>query len=351
MRLVLLFFISLSLYGTTLESKIANMIIIGFKGVDLNKTTLDIESIKKYSVGGVILFSHNLKSEKQLKNLTSNLQSLHPKKMFIAIDQEGGRVDRLKTITHIKTPPADAVSKLDEKDIKQIYTNLAKKMKDLGINLNFAPVVDLAVNPKNEVIYKAHRSYSIDPLKIVHISSIFIDSFKKEGIFCTLKHFPGHGSSLADSHKGFTDITKTWKEIELLPFLKLIERKKVDFIMSAHVYNENLDTLYPATLSHNILTSLLRESMKYDGIIISDDLQMGAIRDNYTLKQSLKLSINAGVDLLLFGNQLSKPLKLQEIINTIKLLVKEGSVSEKRIDEANRRIERVKESLSIKYKQ
>ncbi len=344
MRIFLVLLLPFFLYAKSLESKISNMIIIGFKGLDLNSSTLDIRTIKRDSIGGVILFSHNLESEEQLKKLTLNLKKIS-KNILIAIDEEGGRVDRLKKITHIKIPSAREISKLNDKEIEKIYTNLAKKMKYLGINLNFAPVVDLNINPRNSVINKANRSYARDPLKTAHISSIFIDSFKREGIFCTLKHFPGHGSSMNDSHKGFTDITKSWKEIELLVYIKLLESKKVDLIMSAHVYNKNLDPLYPATLSKKILTSLLRKNLGYDALIVSDDLQMGAIRNNYSLKESLKLAINAGVDLLLFGNQVEKPIKIKKIIDTVKVLIKEGDVSIDQIDEANERIDRLKKKL------
>ncbi len=346
MRLFLFLFIALSsLNSQTLKSKISNMIIMGFKGVDLNRSDLDKEFIKKYSIGGVILFSHNLQNEKQLKKLIASIQTLNKKKIFIAVDEEGGEVDRLKKITRIKTPGAKEISKFSDKEIKKVYANLAKKMKELGFNLNFAPVVDLSVNKKNAVIYKAGRSYSQNPKRVVKLSSMFIESFKKEGIFCTLKHFPGHGSSLRDSHEGFTDITKTWNEIELLPYMSLIEKKSVDFIMSAHVYNKNLDPIYPATLSKNIITSLLRKSLHFDSIVVSDDLQMGAIRKNYSLKESLKLAVNAGVDMLLFGNQLSKPLKLKEIVETIELLIREGEIDIKRIEEANGRIMRYKAFL------
>jgi beta-N-acetylhexosaminidase len=167
--------------------------------------------------------------------------------------------------------------------------------------------------------------------------TIFIDALESKNIMSVLKHFPGHGSSQDDSHKGFVDVTDTWNEIELEPYKNLIQNFKVKMIMTAHVFNRNLDKNYPATLSYEINTKLLREKLNYQGVIISDDLQMKAISEHYSLKDTVTHAINAGVDILLFGNQLALQ-ETKQLIDTIYKEVKNGSISYDRIIESNKRI-------------
>ncbi len=337
-RFTLLFFLSFGfVQADSLDEKIAKMVIIGFDGVELNQNISN--DIKKYGIGGVILFSKNIKSPLQLKKLTTTLKSLRKEKFLIATDQEGGLVQRLKSKNgFINTPKAIDIAKLSKKEAKQLYKNMAKMLHEYGINCNFAPSVDVAINPKNPVIAKYGRSFSSDPKVVLDYSTLFIDAMHEEGVLSVLKHFPGHGSSRGDSHDGFVDVSEYWQEDELYPFLKLIERGKSDAIMSAHIFNKNLDALYPATLSYKTNQNLLRDKMGFEGVLISDDMQMGAIAKNYDLNESVALAINSGVDMLLFGNQLSTPLSLVEIIKIIKKLIDENRVSKERIEEASRRV-------------
>ena len=157
-----------------------------------------------------------------------------------------------------------------------------------------------------------------------------------------IKHFPGHGSSKADSHKGFTDVTNTWTSKELEPFMQMIEAQKVDMIMTAHIFNKNLDTAYPATLSYKVNTELLRNQMHYEGVIITDDLQMAAIHKHYSLKETVTLALNSGVDILLFGNQLGYQ-NIDELVETIFSQVKNNSIPMSRIIESNKRIKKLHE--------
>ena len=346
---ILFFIFILSLYlQADITQKIANMIIIGIDGTTVADNSSLTSFIKKNGLGGIILFSKNLQTKKQVKKLTSDFQNLCKSKLFIALDQEGGFVDRLSAINGINSfPSAKNISLLSDEESKKVYTNMARIFHNLGFNLNFAPCVDLAINPQNRVIAHFQRSYGKDPDKVVQKASIFIDAFKKNSSICVIKHFPGHGSSNSDSHLGFTDVTKTWQEVELKPFFKLIQMQKVQMLMSAHIFNKKLDPKYPATLSKKILTRLLRKSMGYDGVIISDDMQMGAISKNFRLKNSISLAINSGVDILLFGNQIGKPIKVQKIVSIIKDLLKEGRVTLSQIDEANQRINRLKSSYDM----
>lgn len=327
-----------------IKKLIGRTIIIGFEGQTLNSSLK--ENIDKYNLGGVILFNKDYKSKKkknilnpnQLKKLNSNIQNYSKYKMFISIDQEGGKVSRLNPNNgFFLTPSAKDISSKDINQAKKEYQKLAYNLKKMKINLNFAPVVDLNINPNNKVIVQLERSYSKDPLEVVKYASVFIEEQNRYGIGSVIKHFPGHGSSNADSHKGFVDITNTWRKEELNPYKQLIKDNKVDFIMTAHVFNKKLDEEYPATLSYKINTKILREKLKFQGVIISDDLQMKAISEHYSLRERIKLSINAGVNILLFGNQLDKN-DLKTIVDTIYNLIEQKEIKLSKIIESNKLI-------------
>ena len=226
---------------------------------------------------------------------------------------------------------------------KQTYKLLANDLKESGINTDFAPVVDLAINKENKVIVTRGRSFGQSSNEVIKYSSIFVEELKKQNIISVLKHFPCHGSSLGDSHLGFVDITNTWNEKELEPYKYFIKNNKVDMIMTAHVYNKNLDATNPATLSYNINTKLLRNKLGFEGVLVSDDLQMYAISKHYDLKQTLTLAINSGVDMLLFANQLAKPISLKQIVDTVYSQILNEEISLEQIIKSNQRINRMTE--------
>ena len=176
----------------------------------------------------------------------------------------------------------------------------------------------------------------------------FIDAHHAHGVLCTLKHFPGHGSSTADSHKGFVDVTSTWSLRELKPYRDIIAAGKADAIMTAHVFNANIDPDYPATLSHNTITGILRGELGYDGVVISDDMQMGAIRDYYGFEEGVELAIHAGVDIISIANQTGTydPLLHERGFAAIQQAVEAGRISPARIDESYRRIMALKAGLA-----
>jgi len=329
---------------------IANMVMIGFDGTSVNQNSKICKDISKYDLLGVILFEKNINSKKQLLKLTTDLRNCsNSNKFLISIDQEGGAVQRIKSKYGFygRYPRASKVSNYSSQKAKKIYTKMAKELSGVGINFNLAPVVDLKINKQNKVIVKKGRSYSKNPKIVAKYSSIFIDAMHSNNIITSLKHFPGHGSSKGDTHKGFVDVSNKWDKIELKPYNILIKSNTVDTIMVAHVFNKNIDNKYPASLSFKTITKLLRWHMDYHGVVISDDLQMGAITSKYSLKQILKLSINAGNDILLFGNQLNKKKKvsLKKIIDTVMQLIKEEKIDIKDIIKANKRIEKLKEKL------
>ncbi len=333
-----------------IEKMIAKMVVLGFKGESINSTDKIYNDIN-LGLGGVILFDKdptnkkkikNIKNPQQLKNLTSQLQSITQRKLLIAIDQEGGIVQRMKKSNGFEnTLKAKEIGTKGIAFAKESYSSLATMLSFNGVNLNFAPVVDLAVNKNNTVIYKLGRSYGKNPRKVTQYASVFVDELKKQDVISVLKHFPGHGSSLADSHKGFVDITNTWNKKELEPYKEFIKNKNVDMIMTAHVYNKNLDYRYPATLSYNINTKLLRKELGFKGVLITDDLQMYAISKHYDLKTTLKLAINSGVNMLLFANQQAKEISLEKIINTVYSLILSEEINLERIISSNKKIDKL----------
>jgi len=339
-RIFLLLLCVSLLEAKPLTSLISNMIIIGFEGESVPPKLAHY--IKKHGIGGVILFSKNIKNTQQLKTLTASLQALSVETIMIATDQEGGLVQRLSAKNgFVSTPKPSVVSQMGVVEASKLYSAMAKMLSSNGINVNFAPSVDLAVNPKNVVIYKYGRSFSKAPKEVIKYADIFIKAMEKEGVLSVIKHFPGHGSSMGDSHKGFVDVSETWHKKELEPFFALPAKA----VMSAHIFNKNIDKTYPATLS--LQTNALLRARGYDGLLISDDLQMKAISDNYDLNTTLTKAINASVDMLLFGNQLSKPIMIDTLVSRIEVLVKKGYISMERIKEANTRINRIKEGLKI----
>ena len=331
-----------------LKKMIGRMLLVGFPNEKIDKDSKIVKLIQKYELGGVILFDRfyedrtktkNISSPAQVQDLTSKLNSFSSKPILISVDQEGGKVARLKPKYGFKEiPSAKEISKLSLQNAVKMYNSQAFMLHKNGFNCDFAPVVDLAIEPKNKVIYGLERSYGADAKEVSKYAKVFIDSLKAAKITSVLKHFPGHGSSLSDSHKGFVDVTKTWSEMELEPYQILIDSKSVNMIMTAHVFNSKLDEKYPATLSHNVNTKLLREKMHYDGVVISDDLQMKAISKHFSLKETVTLAINSGVDMLLFGNQLANQ-DIDELVELVYEQVKSGAIKYERIVESNKRLE------------
>ncbi len=339
----------------SLEQKIGQMLMVGFHGTSAKPGSQICKDIRQYNLGAVILFDYNpvdkskpknIASKAQVARLTKELQACsRDGKLLIAVDQEGGRVQRLKSKYGFYGKFPKAADVVKSGNMKQTYEKMAQELRSVGINYDLAPVVDLDINPKNHVIHGLGRSFGKDPKTVQKYASIFIDAMHRYGVLTSLKHFPGHGSSVGDTHKGFVDVTNLWKPVELEPY-KLL-KAKADTVMVAHVFNKKLDPNYPATLSKRTVDGLLRKKIGFQGVVITDDLQMGAISKKYSLKKTLELAINAGDDILLFGNQLDprKVVSTKRVVETIGALVKEGRVSKARIEASYRRIKRLKAHL------
>jgi beta-N-acetylhexosaminidase len=337
----------------SLSIKIGQMILIGMPEAKVDPVVL--EEVRKGKVGTLILFEKNVPKSSNafapLKKMTWTYQQAAPIPLFIAIDQEGGRVNRLKEKYGFpRSLTARALGKAGSLDSVRFYSEaMASNLAGLGINVNFAPCVDVAVNPKNEVIVKVERSFSSNADSVALLAQEYIRQHRKYGVITSLKHFPGHGSSLEDTHFGVADVTNTWTENELKPYQQLLDSGYVDAVMTSHIVNKKLDSKgLPGTLSKEILDGILRKKLGFDGVVFSDDMQMHAITKQYGLEESIKLAINAGVDILCFSNNIqgSETRTVDRVFEIIRSAVNKGEISPARIDQSFARIMSLKKRLT-----
>jgi len=343
----------------SLEEKIGQMLMIGFRGTEINSTSTITKQIKALNPGGIWLTDNdsplgktlgNIESPEQVKELTSTLQEISKIPLFISIDAEGGKVIRLKE--KYGFPSTYSAKHLGNKgDLQFTFSEsikIASLLSHLGINLNFTPVVDLELNSENPPLAKKERCFGADVDTVINHSREVIKAHDQLNVLTVLKHFPGHGSSGTDSHLDLVDVSSSWNQIEILPYKTFIAEGLTDIILSAHVKVNSLDNKLPATLSKNILTGLLRQKMGFTGLIISDDLNMGAIYKNFNYSEAIALAINAGVDMLLQGNVLNYDANLPEkTFDAIFNHVKSGVISEERIDDAFTRIINTKQKINL----
>ncbi len=338
-----------------LRSDIGQMLLVGFRGTVLADTSHIVRDIRDYGIGGVILFEYdapshsrprNIVSPAQLRQLCGDLQALSPEKLLIGIDQEGGRVTRLKSQYGFPAFASAQKTARDGNDSVRYYAALtAATLHDLGINLNFAPCVDVNVNPACPVIGKLERSFSKDSRRVAECAAIWVDEQQRAGVTACLKHFPGHGSSKADTHLGLADVSDTWLPAELDPYRTLIADGGIRMVMTTHVFNAQIDSLLPATLSYATLTALLRDSLRFDGVIITDDLAMGAMTQQYEYADILRLTILAGADLLCLSNNGSE-YNADIVPTTVDLIydmVQRGDIPASRIRQSASRIRHLKQ--------
>lgn len=255
----------------SLSIKIGQMILIGFADTKVDEKVLN--EVRQGKVGSIIIFEKNIpktNSYAGLKKIIWKYQQAATIPLFVAIDQEGGKVNRLKEKYGFpRSISAKQAGKNTLLDSVRFYSqSTAATLSGLGINVNFAPVVDLSSNPTNPIIAKIERAYSANEDTVVLMAKEVIDAHRKVGVVTVLKHFPGHGSSKNDTHLGIADVTNTWEYRELTPYKKLLQEGSVDGIMTAHIVNKTLDARgYPGTLSDSILTHLLRTKIGYKGVI------------------------------------------------------------------------------------
>lgn len=341
------------------DVKIGQLVMVGFQGRHLCEDRHIQSILRDHSLGGVVLFDDvspfgppvkgNIESPAQVKALTQEIRQAANIPPFIAIDHEGGNVNRLKE--KYGFPPACPASEFGKRNDDHFTWEESNKraalLADLGIHVNLAPVVDVNVNPQNPALGLRERCISADPNIVTHHARIMINVFHAYGILSTLKHFPGHGSSTNDSHFGLVDVTEGWREYELKPFKTLIAEGFSDFILTAHAFNRNLDPHFPATLSQKILTELLRNTLKFKGAVISDDMNMAAIHDHYDRAEAVELALNAGVDILAIANanHYDPEIALQ-IMDSIREGIRKGRIKESVIDRSFERVMTLKRKIS-----
>ena len=338
-----------------LTAKLGRLMMVGLRGLSVTPDAPIVADIVKRQVGSVVLFSYdvalqsnvrNVESPAQVAQLTASLQAQAAARLLIAVDQEGGLVARLNESHGF--PATLSAQALGERNDLAFTTAqaglLAQTLAAAGITHNLAPVVDVNTNPANPVIGGLGRSFSADPAAVIDQARAFIEAHHAHGITTTLKHFPGHGSSQADSHLGLVDVSATWQPLELEPYRALIGEGLADAVMTAHVFNAALDPDLPATLSQAVITGVLREELGYDGVVITDDMNMGAITSQYGFERAAVLAIQAGADILAYGNNLVyDPQVAERAIAALLAAVERGELSEARIDESHRRVTKLSE--------
>jgi len=326
----------------TIDEKIGQLFIIHYNKPEITEEFKHIlETVKP---GGFTLFNENIKTYEQTTKLIKDINSTAKIPMFISIDQEGGRVQRLKSMPGMNIINIPSMSKIGESnDENQAYNTgitIANDLKKFSINMNFAPVIDIYLNPKNTVI--GDRSFGNNAETVSKMGLSLANALKSNNIIPVYKHFPGHGNTEKDSHVEIPIITKTKEELyqdELIPFKNAISNN-ADIIMVGHLALPKITNDYtPASLSKQVVTDLLKNELGYKNLIITDALNMKAITNNYSEKQIYELAINAGVDILLMPND---PILA---FNSIKKSLEEGTINETTITKSVEKII----ALKLKY--
>jgi beta-N-acetylhexosaminidase len=341
-----------------LHAMIGQMIMVGFAGTEVSDAGVAAvrDQIGGGTIGGVVLYPENIRSPQQVSALTAFLRNARSSPVpFIAVDQEGGKVQRLSRENgHRYFPSAHDVGRnpsfASPESAFKLYSEMAKELADAGFNVNFGPVVDLDLNPENPVIGERERSFSADPGTVIAFARAFIRAHREAGIVTVAKHFPGHGSSRTDSHRGFADISMTWKEIELDPYRVLAKEGMLDAVMIGHLYHPRFSDgeMLPASLSAKAVRALRNKSwIDFDGVIFSDDMEMGAVANSYSLEERVIKAINAGTDVIMFSNITNHDPELGPKIHTIIAdAVSDGRISRLRIEQAYGKIKLLKRRLA-----
>jgi len=338
---------------------IGQMLIVGFAGRTMRSRGARriARLLGDGTIGGTILMRRNIASRRTMKSLTGFFHAatgdLPP---LIGIDQEGGYVQRLGPRNgYRRYPSAARIARGGGPErARRIYGNLAAELAGLGINLNFGPVVDLNTNPRNPVIGRLRRSYSANPATVTRFARAFIAAHHAAGILTAAKHFPGHGSSWADSHKRFVDLTRSWQAKELAPYRALAKSGGPDMVMVGHLYHPRITgrtgdasrRRLPASLSRRAIEGELRTRLGFRGVVITDDLEMAAIRRHFGLRESVIRAIRAGNDILLFSNAAGDSHLANRLQAIIAKAVRDGRLTRTRIRRSFERIKALKRRLA-----
>ncbi|MEC9373449.1 MAG: glycoside hydrolase family 3 N-terminal domain-containing protein [Planctomycetota bacterium] len=347
-----------------LANAIGRLIMVGVRGAEPGDPALesDLDACVEARCRGVILFdrdlpsggSRNIRSPEQVRRLTSHLRNRLGPDTLIAIDQEGGRVARMKPEAGFAPSiTASAFARLSPPDRRREADRLAQSVADADIDINFAPCVDLASNPANPIIAALDRAFSADPNIVFTMAGEIVDAHHRAGVAPCLKHFPGHGSSTADSHLGVADITETFDaDRELAPYRRLLSRDEATegpiAVMTGHLAHRAIDDALPASLSHSHTTGLLRQEIGFGGVIVADSIDMAAVAERHSIEESAVLALRAGADVILDCNNApgpSRPCPALRIRAAIAEAVRADrtGVTERRIHESADRIRQLAE--------
>ncbi len=331
----------------SLEEKIGQMILAGISGTTMDANTKKL--VNQFHIGGIIFYKNNFNTPAQTIQLVNQLKTENSSRLplFLSTDQEGGRVTRLPGgLTNF--PTNEQIGKVNNREFSyKIGTLLGRELKEFGLNLDFAPVLDINSNPNNPVI--GDRSFG-NNLEIV--SELGIQTMKgiqSQNVIPTIKHFPGHGDTSVDSHLDLPIVNKSLKELkelELIPFERAID-DGADVVMVAHILLPKLDKTNPASMSKVIMTDLLRNQLSFNGVIITDDMTMGAITEHFDIGKAAVESVKAGSDIILVGHNYNNVVK---IIASLKRAVQNGEISEQRLNASTETIIQLKSKYNINDK-
>jgi len=330
----------------SIEEKVGQMVFTGIEGTIIDGNTAEL--IERYKIGGIILLGENIINVSQAQELLNSLKALNKKNgnipLFLGVDQEGGRVNRMPK-DYAKIPAAKEIGKINNREFAYEVGNLLGiQVKSLGFNLDFAPVLDVNSNPKNTVI--GNRAFGSDSNIVSELGIQTMKGISSQGIIPVIKHFPGHGNTSVDSHTGLpvenADI-KRLKDFETIPYDNAI-KNGAEMVMVAHILFPKIDPDNPSSLSKSIITDLLKKYLEFDGLVITDDMTMGAIIDNYNIGEAAVKSVNAGSDIILVCHDYSKEkLALEALADA----VKRGSIDENSVDRSVYKIIKLKEKYRI----
>lgn len=341
--------------GPGLDQMLGSMLMFGFRGSTLAPGDEFLKLVSAGHIGGVLLFdrdvtqggTRNIISQDQLKALTKTLSDASPLPLFIAVDQEGGQVRRLKPQKgFVELPSAQSMGQGNVTATRELASKAGTEMKSLGINMDMAPVVDVDSNPFNPAIGRLGRAFGSDPELVIQHALSFGLGLAHAGVIPVLKHFPGQGCATEDSHLGLPDITQCWKpDTDLRPFAEIFRAGWPGAVMIGHLLHRGFDESLATSLSKKLVTGLLRNGLGWQGVVLSDDLQMKAIGGDRELRETLWLAIDAGLDILVFGNNLEWDAKLpQKVWDALKSLQADGRLTEVRIKESWARISALHEA-------
>lgn len=335
----------------SLEQIVGSTIWCGFHGTDPNDPGVAAvcSLLADNKLGGVIFYGYNITTPVQTRKLVECFKKARYDAV-ISVDQEGGKVSRLTEAKGFRPSKSlNEIAKLSDQEISAYYESMAAELADYGFNLNYTPVVDLD-DPISSIIHGYGRAISDNPERVAEVAALIIDAHRKYGIATCIKHFPGHGLAGGDTHQDLVDITNTWQEEkELSPYKQLIAQGKADIIMTAHLIHKRYSSKLPVSLISDLNYGILRERFGYDGLIMADDLHMGAISRYNTTEEVTKLSWLAGNDIILFSNNPAAAGHdntnfvidhnvAEKVIATTLQLIQEGVLSETQVRESYRRI-------------